>query len=343
METRASGAVEGLFVVYKSMTLTPGSSRCDPIRRRALMALNPPSPRLPIRGARLVCVALGVLLAVGGAALVSSSTASAAEEEARIVARRLDDGRFEFALQQRLEDGSWSDRQLPDRRFLPTTATAGSWLRSSSLTIRVSGTEVVVRIVARRLDGGSVEFALQQRSGDGSWSDRQLPDRRFLPTTATAGRWLHSTAVTLDTPQNPDGDPPDDGASDNPGPRPQDPQGASPQDAEPDAGSPKSNPQPPPPAPANPQPPAPDDTPPDNENPPDRDPNAGNPEPDPPPPTTATTQPPQEPEDTPPEDTPPDNENPPDDDGEDCDPDDLCFIPLTEEEWRKAREEIFGE
>ena len=72
--------------------------------------------------------------------------------------------------------------------------------------------------------------------------------------------------------------------------------------------------------------------PPNNDNPPHADPNAGSLDPDPPPP--------QEPVDP-----PPDNGDPPDDDdeGSDCDPDGLCFIPLTEEEWRQARERIFGD
>ena len=45
--------------------------------------------------------------------------------------------------------------------------------------------EVEVRIVARRLGDGRVEFGLQQR-GDGSWGGRLLPSRRFFPPTP---RW----------------------------------------------------------------------------------------------------------------------------------------------------------
>ena len=69
----------------------------------------------------------------------------------------------------------------------------------------------------------------------------------------------------------------------------------------------------------------------DNEDPPDLDPNGGSPESDTPPPQV-------------PVDTPPDDGDPPDADDErrSC-VDGLCFIPLTEEEWRAAREKIFGE
>ena len=177
------------------------------------------------RGARLVCVALAALLSVLSAVLVTtSSVAQAAEEEVRIVARRLDDGRVESALQQRQADDSWGDRQLPRARLFPTDATTGHWLVSSPLTLTVSGTEEEVRIVARRLDDGRVEFALQQRQADDSWGDRQLPRARLFPTDATIGHWLVSSPVSLDNTDSPgdgssgsgpndDSNSPDDGSS----------------------------------------------------------------------------------------------------------------------------------
>ena len=71
--------------------------------------------------------ALIALLAVLGGAVVS--TAAVAQEDntagdsttVRIVARKLDDGRIEFGLQQRQPDNTWGDRQLPRVRFFPTT------------------------------------------------------------------------------------------------------------------------------------------------------------------------------------------------------------------------------
>ena len=56
-----------------------------------------------------------------------------------------------------------------------------------------------VRIVARQLASGRVEFGLQQRQGDNAWGDRQLPRVRFFPTTATVDRWLASSSLTLTT------------------------------------------------------------------------------------------------------------------------------------------------
>ncbi|MXV89209.1 MAG: hypothetical protein F4121_09275 [Acidimicrobiia bacterium] len=108
------------------------------------------------------------------------------------MARKVADGRIEFGLQQRLADNSWSDRMLPSRRFFPTTATVGHWLVSSPLTLGA-------RIVARKVADGRIEFGLQQRLADNSWSDRMLPSRRFFPTTATVGRWLVSSPLTLRT------------------------------------------------------------------------------------------------------------------------------------------------
>ena len=64
-----------------------------------------------------------------------------------------------------------------------------------------SDSGAVVRIVARKVADGRVEFGLQQRQGDASWGERMLPPRRFFPTTATVGRWLASSPLTARLPQ----------------------------------------------------------------------------------------------------------------------------------------------
>ncbi len=116
--------------------------------------------------------------------------------ELRIGARRLEDGRVEFALQRRTADGSWSGRLLPSARYLPAGTEAGRWLASSALDVDSAGS-LNVRIAARRLDGGRVEFALQQQSADGAWGERNLPSGRFLPVGTEVGRWLASSAVNV--------------------------------------------------------------------------------------------------------------------------------------------------
>ena len=57
-----------------------------------------------------------------------------------------------------------------------------------------------MRIVARKLETGRIEFGLQQRQTDNTWGDRRLPRVRFFPTTA-ADRWLASSSLTLTAPQ----------------------------------------------------------------------------------------------------------------------------------------------
>ncbi len=174
--------------------------------------------------ARFVCVAVAAVLAVLGAAVVSSAAvAQQADDEVRIVARKLDNGKVEFGLQQHRSDDSWGERQLPARRLFPTTATVGRWLASAALTVSVTATgsssaaDVVVRITARKRANGKIEFGLQQRLADDSWGERLLPRQRLFPTTATAGRWLQSTPITVTPPvvaEDPAGEQPSDETED---------------------------------------------------------------------------------------------------------------------------------
>ena len=156
-------------------------------------------------------LAVLVVLAVAGlieALCVTAISVSGAghEAEVRITAQRLADGRTEFALQEREADGGWGERLLPQGRFFPTTATVGRWLSSTPLTVRGPGggddaEGTVVRITAQRLADGRTEFALQEREADGGWGERLLPQGRFFPTTATVGRWLSSTPLTVSLPE----------------------------------------------------------------------------------------------------------------------------------------------
>ena len=160
----------------------------------------PAAASSPRGNRRRAAAALVALLAVLGGAVVP--TAAAAQEDSasttvRIVARKLESGRIEFGLQQRQPDNTWGDRQRPGVRFFPTTATVGNWLASSALDLPVGA----VRIVARKLEDGRIEFGLQQRQPDNTWGNRQRPRVRFFPTTATANRWLASSTLILTAPQ----------------------------------------------------------------------------------------------------------------------------------------------
>ena len=54
-----------------------------------------------------------------------------------------------------------------------------------------------VRIVARKVAGGTIELGLQQRHPGDSWGERLLPARRYFPTGAATGRWRSSSSLTL--------------------------------------------------------------------------------------------------------------------------------------------------
>ena len=136
--------------------------------------------------------------------IVVTTTPELAEVDARIVARRLDGGRTEFALQRRRNSGEWDERQLPRARFFPAGARTGAWLASTPVVVEVESSSadpeppvVQVRIAARRLADGRIEFALQRQREDGGWGERQLPQVRYLPSEASVGRWLTSSPLTV--------------------------------------------------------------------------------------------------------------------------------------------------
>ncbi len=132
------------------------------------------------------------------AASVESGT-----DTVRIVARRLENAKIEFGLQQRRYDASWSERVFPTARLFPTAASVGSWLNSSTINLGVAESadsfdeQVRVRITARLQSDGRVEFGLQQHDGT-SWGERAFPTRRYFPTGARVDRWLHSSVLALD-------------------------------------------------------------------------------------------------------------------------------------------------
>ena len=109
------------------------------------------------------------------------------------MARRVDDGRVEFGLQERAGAESWGSRLSPSKRFFPVDVAVDKWLVSSPVS--VSGG--VVRIVARRVDDGRVEFGLQERAGAESWGSRMSPSKRFFPVDVAVDKWLVSSPVSV--------------------------------------------------------------------------------------------------------------------------------------------------
>ena len=79
-----------------------------------------------------IVAALALAALAAGAVYAASHSA-----EVRITARQLEDGRVEFALQQRV-DGEWGERILPLSRYFPADAQVGRWLNPSPLTVEVA-------------------------------------------------------------------------------------------------------------------------------------------------------------------------------------------------------------
>ena len=151
---------------------------------------------------RLAFVAVAMALALLGGTVVASPVAGQSSTiEARIVAQKLEDGRVEFGFQERARGGAWSDITLPRDRFFPTSATVDRWLASSPVLLGahagVPASTSQLRIVARKISDGRIEFALQHREIGDAWGDIQFPRSRLFPTTATVSRWLASSVLTL--------------------------------------------------------------------------------------------------------------------------------------------------
>ncbi len=134
---------------------------------------------------------LGAVSALGFALAAARNSGA----EVRIEARRLDDGRVEFALSERGADGEWGDRILPSSRYFPA-GSRGGWLRSSPVSVGAGAPAPAVRIEARRLGDGRIEFALSERGTDGEWGDRVLPSSRYFPAGSRGG-WLRSSPVSV--------------------------------------------------------------------------------------------------------------------------------------------------
>ena len=133
----------------------------------------------------VVAVAATVLVAVPAVAQDAAGS-DAAASVVRIQARLLESGKVEFGLQ--LDgDQTW----LPRARLFPyQTAEIGTWLFASPYTLSDGTT---VRIQARRVASGKVEFGLQL-DGDRTWQPRA---RLFPYQTAEVGTWLFASPYAV--------------------------------------------------------------------------------------------------------------------------------------------------
>lgn len=104
---------------------------------------------------------------------------------ALIVARRLADGRIEFALEP-----AGGDRILPRSRRIPVSPTVGRWINTSNV---VYEGQTLGQISARRLADGRTEFGFLPTSA----SERLLPESRTFPSGTKVTNWLRSGSIEI--------------------------------------------------------------------------------------------------------------------------------------------------
>lgn len=101
-----------------------------------------------INKSHVLILAIGMIL--GAIALGFVQAQSKVSTDVRLGARQLADGRVEIGLQQKGDDGSWGDLELPASRFLPPNADIDQWRYSSDITVssvteEPEQTQVIVR------------------------------------------------------------------------------------------------------------------------------------------------------------------------------------------------------
>lgn len=73
-----------------------------------------------------------------------------------------------------------------------------------TVALNANEPDVTVRIVARKLADGRIEFGLRQEQADGTYGSEILPRARYFPANAEVGRWLRSSPLDLVDPTPPD-------------------------------------------------------------------------------------------------------------------------------------------
>ncbi len=147
----------------------------------------------------LVLVLVVGVFVGGGVSLVSAQTSDETPDgQARIWARRLDSGNVEFGL--RVDSRGGVDETFSNRFLVYGVAEAGVWYASEPKLVNLgtgeAGPRVVLRILARRLNSGNVEFGLRV-DNDKTW----LPDARYFPYSSTAvGSRLYSSRLVVSVP-----------------------------------------------------------------------------------------------------------------------------------------------
>ena len=162
--------------------------------------------RLPRTAAVLLALAVLAGLLAGSVAAIRAATGTA-ETEVRIVAKHLDSGATELALQQRAPGGNWGTRILPRLRYLGSDAPADRWLSSSPVTVSLAVAEtapdsdVHTGVDPSAVDAGQSAsdaaapdppagfepFSVEEQAVHGNWTVRTF-DRGSGPLTTVMAR-----------------------------------------------------------------------------------------------------------------------------------------------------------
>ena len=126
----------------------------------------------------------GVMALLAGVALVQ---AHSAPSEVRITAQKHEDGRIEFAVQQR-EGDEWGNRIRPSGRFLPPNPPEGRWLNSTPVTIGEFG-EVSEGAPFPLPDGLSSMDAVSDNGVEFSLEQDPITGQVETTITADSGDW----------------------------------------------------------------------------------------------------------------------------------------------------------
>ncbi len=163
-----------------------------------------------VRMSVVLAIALVVSVFGGGVSLVSAQTSDRASDgEVRIWAQKLDSGNVEFGL--RVDSRGGVDVSFTNRFLVYGAAEAGVWYASESKLVVLGDSEAspqaVLRILARRLDSGNVEFGLRVDS-----DKTRLPDARYFPySSSTVGSRLYSSRLVVSPPGSASPDAVDEG------------------------------------------------------------------------------------------------------------------------------------
>ena len=138
-----------------------------------------------------IVAALALAALAAGAVYAANHSA-----EVRITARQLEDGRVEFALQQRV-DGEWGERILPSSRFFPADVGHNRWLNSSPVTVSVAAEEAEPTMQSAAA-AGTLTAIPANCSAAAEWCWRSDPDTSTGHFTHLSRRGVvhHSTYDT---------------------------------------------------------------------------------------------------------------------------------------------------